>query len=120
MAVDSSHTGSLARLADAGRMRNLLSELYRYLYADYEECQKEGINDMVEEGLVLEMDIIEYNHKMEMKKREEEVTKEVTKEVTEDITSMMVKNAYEKLKDIHEVAEILKLPEDKVSYIIKG
>lgn len=39
---------------------------------------------MVEEGLVLEMDIIEYNHKMEMKKREEEVTKEVTSIAIDD------------------------------------
>jgi hypothetical protein len=53
-------------LADAGRMRNLMAVLYRHLFAGYEECQKEGINDMVEEGLVLEMDIIEQKHKKEI------------------------------------------------------
>ena len=49
-------------LADAGRLRNLVRELYRHIYAHFEEMEKEGINDMVEEGLVLEMDIIEHNH----------------------------------------------------------
>ncbi|NCB94664.1 MAG: hypothetical protein EOM40_19255 [Clostridia bacterium] len=60
-------------LADGNRLRNLIAQLYRYLYADYEECQKVGINEMVEEGLVLEMDIIEDRHRKELQQREREV-----------------------------------------------
>ncbi|MDD3218251.1 MAG: hypothetical protein PHC41_10375 [Lachnospiraceae bacterium] len=115
-------------LADAGRIRNLLAELYRYLYADYEECQKEGINDMVEEGLVLEMDIIEHRHKMEMQQREKEVaeevtrevTKEVTKEVTESMTASMVRNVYEEVQDIKRVSKLLKVPESKIQEILES
>lgn len=65
--------------------------LYRYLYADYEEFQKEGINDMVDEALVLKMDIIEYNHKKELEKRTQEVTQEVTQVVTKEVTKEVTK-----------------------------
>lgn len=77
-------------------LRNLIAQLYRYLYADYEECQKEGINDMVEEGLVLEMDIIEHNHKKELEQKEKEVTEKVTKEVTKEVTTYTACNMLRK------------------------
>ncbi|MDD3339181.1 MAG: hypothetical protein PHS82_10040 [Lachnospiraceae bacterium] len=102
-------------VADAERLRNLIAILYRYLYAGYEECQKEGINDMVEEGLVLEMDIIEYEHKKELEKKEEQVTKEVTKEVQ----GSLIRNAYETLQDTKQVALLLKLSEGEVRAAIQ-
>lgn len=66
--IDGNVSAGNITLTDASKLRNLLRKLYKYLYSDYEEFIKEGINDMIDEGLVLEMDIIEYNHKKELQK----------------------------------------------------
>ena len=97
--------------ADAGRLRRLIRKLYGHLYAHYEELAEGGLNDMMEEALVLDIDIIED----EITKR---VTKQVTEEVTEEVTKRnredTIKKLYSKLKDAKQVSELLDLPMEAV------
>ena len=97
--------------ADAGRLRRLIRKLYGHLYAHYKELAEGGLNDMMEEALVLDIDIIED----EITKR---VTKQVTEEVTEEVTKRnredTIKKLYSKLKDAKQVSELLDLPMETV------
>lgn len=50
---------------EAQKLKSLVLKLYHHIYDEYEELEKAGINDMVEEALVLDIDIIEQRHKEE-------------------------------------------------------
>ena len=97
--------------ADARRLHDLIHKLYNHLYSHYTEFIEGGLNDMMEDGLILETDIIEA-----------ELTKKITKQVTEQVTEQVTKQsqthfilkAYEKLHDIEQVASFLDLSPDFV------
>lgn len=95
---------------DAGRLRRLVRKLYEHLYAHYEELAEGGLNDIMDESLILDIDIIE----AEITKRvTEEVTEEVTAKVTEEVTKRnredTIKKLYSKLKDVKQVSALLDL-----------
>ena len=85
--------------ADAGRLRRLIRKLYGHLYAHYEELAEGGLNDMMEEALILDIDIIEAEitkrvTKEVTKEVAEEVTKEVTEEVTKEVTNGVIRKIF--------------------------
>lgn len=91
--------------SDANRLRGLIRKLYNHLYAHYEELIKGGLNDMLEEGLVLEADIFE----AEVTKRvTKEVTEQVTRQVTEQVTEQVTKQVTEDLT--RRLSEVLDIP----------
>jgi uncharacterized phage infection (PIP) family protein YhgE len=90
-----------------------------------------GLNDMMEEALVLDIDIIEDEITKRVTKQvtaqvteqvtaqvTEEVTAQVTAEVTEEVTKRnkedTIKKLYSKLKDAKQVSELLDLPMETV------
>ncbi len=109
--------------ADANKLRSLIQKLYNHLYSHYEEFIEGGFNDMMEDGLVLEADILEAEL---TKKITERVTREVTEQVTQQVTEQLTQDVmrrnqrdticklYSKLKDARQVAELLELPLDMV------
>lgn len=50
------------------KLRQMTPMLYRHIYQKYDELEKEGVNAMVEEGLILDIDVIELKHKKELRK----------------------------------------------------
>lgn len=73
--------------ADANKLRGLIQKLYNHLYSHYEEFIEGGLNDMMEDGLVLEADILEAELTEKITKRvTQEVTEQVTQQVTEQVT----------------------------------
>lgn len=103
-------------ISDANRLRSLIRKLYNHLYSHYNEFIEGGFNDMMEDGLVLDVDIIE----AELTKK---VTKRVTKEVTEQVTQQNQKDTicklYSKLNDTAQVADLLDIPVDTVKEAIR-
>ncbi|EOS71948.1 hypothetical protein C818_00095 [Lachnospiraceae bacterium MD308] len=76
--------------ADANKLRSLIQKLYNHLYSHYEEFIEGGLNDMMEEGLVLEADILEAELTEKITKRiTQQVTEQVTQEVTEQVTQQV-------------------------------
>lgn len=69
---------------------------------------------MVEEGLVLEMDIIEHNHKKELEQKEKEVTEKVTKEVTKEVTTYTACNMLRKGLSVELVQECTGLSQEEI------
>ncbi len=121
--------------ADANKLRSLIQKLYNHLYSHYEEFIEGGLNDMMDEGLILEADILEAELTEKITKRvteqvtqqvTEQVTQQVTQEVTEQVTQQvtgqverqtredMIRKLYAKLKDEKQVAELLEFPLDMV------
>lgn len=74
--------------ADANKLRSLIQKLYNHLYSHYEEFIEGGLNDMMEDGLVLEADILEAEL---TKKITERVTLEITNQITKEITDQITK-----------------------------
>ena len=77
--IDEYVTNDFLSINDARVLKSLLLKLYRYVYADYEETKNGGINDMVEDALVLDIDIIEHEHQMKMKKLRDELENIISK-----------------------------------------
>ena len=48
-------------------------QLYRHIYQKYDEMEKEGVNALAEEALILNIDIIEQEHKKELLEKDREI-----------------------------------------------
>lgn len=75
---------------------------------------------MMEEGLILEADILEAELTEKITKRvTQQVTEQVTQQVTREIKEDMICKLYAKLKDAKQVAELLELPLDMVQKAVE-
>lgn len=79
-------------------LRELLMKLYDHLYADYKECEEGGINAMVDDELILQVDILT-----------DEITRRVTKEVTATVTAEMSKRYEKELDSQRKIIQAYKL-----------
>ena len=114
--------------SDAIRLQRLLYKLYQHLYAHYPEFQEGGLNDMMEDGLVLDCDIWERDI---TKKLTKELTEQLTGELTEQITNKVsaethaqdladtVRKLYHKLHSVDQVADLLDLSVERVTEILE-
>jgi len=101
--------------ADARRLHDLIHKLYNHLYSHYTEFIEGGLDDMMEDGRILETDIIEAELSKKITKQvTDEVTKQVTDEVTKQSQTHFILKAYEKLHDIEQVASFLDLSPELV------
>jgi len=64
--IEKQVSAELLSVNDGRVLKSLLLKLYQYLYSEYAEMEDEGMNDMVEDALVLDIDVIEYEHKKEL------------------------------------------------------
>lgn len=71
---------------DAQKLRRLTQQLFHAVYDKYPEVAQEGVDEEVDEALILDVDIVEH-----------EVTQRVTKEVTEKVTKNVTKEVTEKV-----------------------
>lgn len=86
-------------VAEGRRLKRLVSQLYQHIYGEYEELEKAGVNEMVEEALILDIDIIEWEHKKELERERERVRKEMEEALILDIDIM----EYEHKKELERV-----------------
>ena len=68
-------------LSDAQKLKRLTHQLYKHIYAHYEEM--EVLNEMTDESLILDIDIIEKKHEEELAKVVAEKDKELAEAVAE-------------------------------------
>ena len=100
--IDEYVSNDFLSINDARVLKSLLLKLYRHIYADYEETKNGGINDMVEDALILDIDIIEYEHRKNMKKLRDElenVIKEKETALSEKDAALSEKDAALSEKD---------------------
>lgn len=51
-------SAGLLLVNDAMVFRRLLVKLYNHLYADYAECEEGGLNAMIDDELILDIDLV--------------------------------------------------------------
>ncbi|WP_394924132.1 hypothetical protein [uncultured Robinsoniella sp.] len=68
---------------DARRLKRLTLQLYHHIYDRYEELEERGVSEMVEEALVLDIDIIEYENNKKLEELKEKLEKEKQEEITQ-------------------------------------
>lgn len=90
---DNEEAGNISS-SDARKLRQMTLMLYRHIYQKYDELEKEGVNAMAEEGLILDIDVIELEHKRELQKVIQE--KEQEKNLAIHALQMMLKGADDK------------------------
>lgn len=78
-------------IADGRKLKRITLQLYHHVYEKYEELEKAGVNEIVEEAMILDIDIIEWEHKKELERERERVRKEMEEENAEIIGSMAEK-----------------------------
>jgi len=89
-------------ITEGSFLKRLVSQLYQHIYGEYEELEKAGVNEMVEEALILDIDIIEYEHKKEL----ERVRKETELMLNEKHQKNM-ENMVEKLRGMGVPEDVL-------------
>lgn len=102
----------LITVSDANMLKEFLLKLYNYLYADYSECEKGGVNAMVEDEIIFQTDML-------IAETTEKVTKELNakyakhaKELTEKLAEKdRIISAYQLLAKHTPVAQIPKRPD---------
>lgn len=90
---------------DGRKLKSLTLQLYHHIYDKYQEVADEGVSEAVEEALILDIDIIELEHKKEMKKKQEEV----------DALKLLLQG-----KSQEEAAEILHISMERMEEIMKS
>ncbi len=55
-------------VSDARVLKGITWQLYRHIYQKYDEMEKAGVNQLMEEAMILEVDIIEKKHRDEVKR----------------------------------------------------
>ena len=58
-------------LSENRKLRQMTLQLYRH--QKYDEMEKEGVNALAEEALILDIDIIEQEHKKELLEKDREI-----------------------------------------------
>lgn len=79
---------------DAQRLGRLTQKLFHHIYDRYPEVAEKGVDDEVDDALILDIDIVEQEITQRVTK---EVTKEVTEEVTREVTEEVTKEITEAL-----------------------
>ena len=73
--------GNLSRI-DAAKLREMTVTLYRHIYNGYVEMEEAGMNEMIEDALILEMDVYEQKinqlekRSVELEQRNDELAKQ--------------------------------------------
>lgn len=75
--IENSVSAGLLSKNDARVLRSLLLKLYRHVYSDFKEMEEDGMNDMIEEALILDIDVIEHEHRKQMKAQKDEYTQKL-------------------------------------------
>lgn len=77
-------------LSEGRKLKQITLQLYRHIYKKYAEMEKEGVNTMVEEALILDIDVIEMEHKRELQKKDAEIREKdkVIQELTAKLKDM--------------------------------
>ena len=82
----------LITVSDANMLKEFLLKLYNYLYADYSECEKGGVNAMVEDEIIFQTDML---------------IAETTEKVTKELNAKYAKHAKELTEKLAEKDRII-------------
>ena len=90
--------GNLA-VSEGQTLKRVALQIYNHIYNKYDELEEAGVNKMAEEALILDIDIIEWEHKKELERVKKKLTQELTEQFAKEKESSMRRMA-EKLRSL--------------------
>lgn len=66
--IDKNVAAGNITVSDARILRGITWQLYRHIYKKYDEMEVAGVNQLVEEAMILEVDILEKQHREEIER----------------------------------------------------
>lgn len=70
--TENERAGNITK-SETRKLKRMTLQLYHHIYDKYGEMEEAGVNSMVEEALILDIDIIEQEHKKELAAKEKEL-----------------------------------------------
>lgn len=104
---------------DGRKLKNMTLQLYHHIYDRYQEVSDEGVSEAVEEALILDIDVIEMEHKKELREKEKEI-EEKQKEAEEKGEEVKVLKLLLKGKSPKEAARELNISLEKIEKMINS
>ena len=104
--IDKNVAAGNITVSDARVLKGITWQLYRHIYQKYDEMEKAGVNQLMEEAMILEVDIIEKKHRDEVKR----IKADNEKAIQEKDNAIKAKDNAIKAKDnaIKELSEKLR------------
>lgn len=90
--------GNLA-VSEGQTLKRVALQIYNHIYNKYDELEEAGVNKMAEEALILDIDIIEWEHKKELERVKKKLTQELTEQFAKEKESSMRRMA-DKLRSL--------------------
>lgn len=72
-AIETNEAAGNITFSEGRKLRRMTLQLYQHIYQKYEEMEEAGMNEIAEEALILDIDIIEYEHKKELEAKDREI-----------------------------------------------
>lgn len=104
---------------DGRKLKNMTLQLYHHIYDRYQEVLDEGVSKAVEEALILDIDVIEMEHKKELREKEKEI-EEKRKEAEEKSEEVEVLKLLLKGKSPKEAAREMNLSLERIEQIMNS
>ena len=111
---------------DGRKLKNMTLQLYHHIYDRYQEVSDEGVSEAVEEALILDIDVIEMEHKKELREKEQKIEQkekeieEKQKEAEEKGEEVKVLKLLLKGKSPKEAARELNISLEKIEKMINS
>lgn len=111
---------------DGHKLKNMTLQLYHHIYDRYQEVSDEGVSEAVEEALILDIDVIEMEHKKELREKEQKIEQkekeieEKQKEAEEKGEEVKVLKLLLKGKSPKEAARELNISLEKIEKMINS
>ncbi|MDD3239618.1 MAG: hypothetical protein PHW47_05950 [Lachnospira sp.] len=115
--IDDNLKAGNIEMSDANQLKDLTVKLYRHLYANYEEMEVDGVNELLEGALETDFDILIKEYEQKIKDCEKQVTEQVTQQMTEKMQCQMEESIARMLRQgvSHEnIQEWLMVNEDQI------
>lgn len=106
-------------VSEGRKLRRVALQIYNHIYDGYEELEEAGVNQMAEEALILDIDIIEWEHKKEIERVKKELTEQVTEQVTKQLAEQFMQEKEEALRKLEEKLRSLGVSEEEIAALEK-
>ena len=102
--IDENLKAGNIELSDANQLKDLTVKLYRHLYANYEEMEVDGVNELLEGALETDFDKMIKEYEQKIKDREKQVTEQMIEKMQHQMEENIIRMLHKGMshKDIQE------------------
>ena len=99
-------------VSEGRKLKQISLQLYRHIYEKYDEMEETGVNKMVEDAMILDIDVIELEHKRELRQLEKTLREEKEEAINEQ--NKALKKQEKIIRDLSDKLRSLGIPEEEI------